>query len=657
LNYQDIKTVTLQPVGDNRFLYTIPVDPEAPVGFYGVDVQLNSNGVNLLSKQYKIYLPEAKLEFSLPGASTYNAGDTLTLNMENTGGKPGNFDIDIRLKDSLNKIVWELRETRSLESGGSSSLNITLPVELKSDRYILVQQAANTATQHIGTSFTPLTVTGITAGLNSFTLKHSYFDNEPVSGKSELDPGSGGIENGVLQAKIIRYTESKGVEEEEPGEFIPYNMIENGYSSGDLLYLVTDKGVLKYDVVSGSVEVLYSFESNPDFNCSGLLLSTAGELWIATSYGIWKQNSEGQWQQYTSADGLADDWICNIIEVNAAAGPETWAASTRGISVYRSGPGVHYTAADGLPSNQVYKITLDGEGAVWASTSGGVVKFNGTNFESVGAPFGSTRVYEEMTGTADGSVWMVASSKLYRYQPGSNQWDTWNFTDLYPATSVYFNEIGTINGELWLKVRVRDGDDNSFYVLLRYDGSFIPYPETEIPGLAGLNYDSIITGSADSDSAYFACEVGFMAFDTGTWRHRVIKMDSNKFCGEIQCLAADSLGRLWAGTYYGFSMCDGSQWTNYYSIRDSQLIFDVMLMDTDTEDRVYGYCSPLGGILKLEIDNSHQANIQLIEFPYSLGYSPLYDDKMAVDTHGRIWLGRKDLYYYDTDGEWHKYNA
>jgi hypothetical protein len=35
LNYQDIKTVTLQPVGDNRFLYTIPVDPEAPVGFYG----------------------------------------------------------------------------------------------------------------------------------------------------------------------------------------------------------------------------------------------------------------------------------------------------------------------------------------------------------------------------------------------------------------------------------------------------------------------------------------------------------------------------------------------------------------------------------------------------------------------------------------------
>ena len=47
LNYQEIKTVTLQPMGDNRFVYTKPVDMEAPAGFYRVDVQFNLNGVNL----------------------------------------------------------------------------------------------------------------------------------------------------------------------------------------------------------------------------------------------------------------------------------------------------------------------------------------------------------------------------------------------------------------------------------------------------------------------------------------------------------------------------------------------------------------------------------------------------------------------------------
>jgi hypothetical protein len=47
LNYQDIKTVTLQPMGDNRFLYKIPVDIEASPGFYGVEIQFNLNGVSL----------------------------------------------------------------------------------------------------------------------------------------------------------------------------------------------------------------------------------------------------------------------------------------------------------------------------------------------------------------------------------------------------------------------------------------------------------------------------------------------------------------------------------------------------------------------------------------------------------------------------------
>jgi hypothetical protein len=79
----------------------------------------------------------------------------------------------------------------------------------------------------------------------------------------------------------------------------------------------------------------------------------------------------------------------------------------------------------------------------------------------------------------------------------------------------------------------------------------------------------------------------------------VIDIDNNKFCGEIQCLAVDSLEMLWAGTDYGFSMYDGSQWTNYYSTTGNQLILDIMLIDIDPQNRVYGYCAPLGGILRL----------------------------------------------------------
>lgn len=116
--------MTLQPMGDNWFIYAIPVSMEASNGFYRVDVQFNLNGVNLITKHHTIYLPDANLEFSLPGTSTFNADDTLTLNMENTGGKPGDFEIELNLKDSLDKIVLEHKEIRSLEPGGIGPLNM-----------------------------------------------------------------------------------------------------------------------------------------------------------------------------------------------------------------------------------------------------------------------------------------------------------------------------------------------------------------------------------------------------------------------------------------------------------------------------------------------------------------------------------------------------
>jgi ligand-binding sensor domain-containing protein len=671
LNYQDIKTVTLQPVGDNVFLYAIPVDMEAPTGFYSVDVQFNLNGVNIVSRQHQVYLPEAKLEFSLPGAGdSFNAGDTFALNMENTGGKPGNFDIDIRLKDSMNKIVLEHKETSSLESGGTGSVNITLPDSLKSDRYILVQQAANIATQHPGTSFTPLTVTGVTVGLNSFTLKNSYFDDELVSGKSEIEPGSGGMGNGVLQAKVIRYVESKGLEEEGPGEFIPYNMIENGYSSGNMLYLVTDKGVLRHDVVSGSVEVLYSFAGNLSFNSNDLMVSSSGEVWIASWYGAWKlspgtggENGQWDWVRYTTADGLPSNGIKNIIEVNGTSGPEIWIANAGGISVYRNGQFINYTTADGLPSNNVYKLALDGSGAVWVSTYSGVVKypFNGTGFETVNAPFGNTNIQDDMTATADGSVWIETGSQLYQYQPDSDQWNQWKLLDLFPTPFNYIitYDMKTINGQLWISSVLKNSQGKYFNGLINYNGGFVTYTQTEVPGLTGLDTTPIIPGTGNGDSAYFACELGFIIYNSGTWQHRVLEIDSHKLPAAIYCMVKDKNGSLWAGTEYGLSKYDvnGKQWTNYCSTPGNELIWEVLQLVTDGQNNVYGYSPylsyPFGGIIKINIDNG---NIETIVFPSKdTQDTPFADNRMAVDTLGRIWFGYNYLYYYDESGEWHEF--
>ncbi|MEE3375592.1 MAG: two-component regulator propeller domain-containing protein [Candidatus Cryptobacteroides sp.] len=43
---------------------------------------------------------------------------------------------------------------------------------------------------------------------------------------------------------------------------------------------------------------------------------------------------------------------------------------------------VNYSAADGLPSNTVYAVTQDAEGALWIGTRNGLARFDGVRFQS-----------------------------------------------------------------------------------------------------------------------------------------------------------------------------------------------------------------------------------------------------------------------------------
>jgi hypothetical protein len=95
------------------------------------------------------------------------------------------------------------------------------------------------------------------------------------------------------------------------------------------------------------------------------------------------------------------------------------------------------------------------------------------------------------------------------------------------------------------------------------------------------------------------------------------------------------------------------QWTNYCSTPGNELLMDILRVDTDGQNSVYGYTPylyPWGGIIKIDIDNG---NVIAMPFPsYDIQDTPYSDNRMAVDTLGRIWFGYMHLYYY-AEGEWH----
>ena len=70
----------------------------------------------------------------------------------------------------------------------------------------------STPTQTATENIYPLQITGISASLHSYTLKEKYFDNETISGKSEINNGSSDIENGTLLAEIIKIEDNKPIE-------------------------------------------------------------------------------------------------------------------------------------------------------------------------------------------------------------------------------------------------------------------------------------------------------------------------------------------------------------------------------------------------------------------------------------------------------------
>src|SRR5215469_13035477 len=79
-----------------------------------------------------------------------------------------------------------------------------------------------------------------------------------------------------------------------------------------------------------------------------------------------------------------------------------------------------YTAADGLPHNDVIGIVKDSHGFLWFCTPGGLSRFDGYQFTNYGTLEGlpSARV-ETLLETRAGDYWVGTAAGLCRFNPKS----------------------------------------------------------------------------------------------------------------------------------------------------------------------------------------------------------------------------------------------
>ncbi|AIF48084.1 sensor histidine kinase [Dyella japonica] len=117
-----------------------------------------------------------------------------------------------------------------------------------------------------------------------------------------------------------------------------------------------------------------------------------------------------------------------------------------GASVVRNGHLHHYATEQGFPRGMVLAFARTGDGSLWAATEGGLARFDGTQWQVVGADWNyPTARADWLLVTRDGTLWVTTGESLVFLKPGEHRFQR---TD--QAVAKYAIVAQANNGTLWL---------------------------------------------------------------------------------------------------------------------------------------------------------------------------------------------------------------
>ncbi len=325
--------------------------------------------------------------------------------------------------------------------------------------------------------------------------------------------------------------------------------------------LICGPGQAEPTLVDGSVDRFLRSEGVSSFtveNAPGVLNNKVRYTYIDQN-GLWA----GYFATQTNpASGLghydrASKQVANCNHVPALAGQNInavisdqtgtlWVATEKnGLASFDGQEWLHYTAANGLPSNEIYGLTVDEENNLWAATWEGVAKFNGQS-------------------------WDVP----YTVQNGT----------------LFNNHVHDIlfdgQGNIWVGHIERGISKYS-----QKDGDWVHF--TAVPG--GLSGNSVrglvlqVGTASESESIWIATQDGGVSqYQNGVWTaHRTENgLPSNR----VRMVAIDRHNRVWAATSHGVAYWDAGRWNLYNTLDTHSLAFGITCPDgscTIDDDHVW----------------------------------------------------------------------
>ncbi|MCF6256429.1 MAG: regulator [Gammaproteobacteria bacterium] len=223
----------------------------------------------------------------------------------------------------------------------------------------------------------------------------------PLAGATEMPPGHPATTetSGIPAVNLLPDQPASGA------KFSHFRVgqrnVKGMLADGDKVWVGTSGGVIRYDLKTDDYKLYdvknQSLISNGVFHVSKL----RGKIMVGTYGGglsVYTPETD-QWQNYNIPDGLADQFVYDIVE---AKNGDYWIATWSGVNRVPNGDfsdtskwetfTVENTQG-GLPNDWVYSVAVGKDGDIWFATEGGLALYRNkqwTNWQhdaGLGAPY------------------------------------------------------------------------------------------------------------------------------------------------------------------------------------------------------------------------------------------------------------------------------
>ncbi len=302
-----------------------------------------------------------------------------------------------------------------------------------------------------------------------------------------------------------------------------------------------------------------------------------GNLWTGSRGGVVKWNlADGAHSVYTRLDGLASN---DVLRVDVAADGALWFGTAGGASRFDGNTWTTYTSADGLPHNHVNAMAAAGNGAMWFASMGeyshgggyrgpGVIsRFDGSAWEQYPIqridpmpPF----AVSDIAIAPDGAIWLAyyQGEELLAHFDGAT-WHTFTSDKKYAPQFPFFEApviAVTPNGDVWLGSRGGLGVAHiNSAGLLAADSEDAWTCYTTQDGLVSNDITSIAV--APDGAVWFGSAAGVSRFAGNVWT--TYTANDGMASDKINTIAVAPNGDLWFGTPDGLIHFNGGTFTSH----------------------------------------------------------------------------------------------